>query len=403
MPTKMFLGFLLSLFLCFHFSIAFLPPYSSPFDVVEECPIGTLISGVSEYLKQIMLLTADMPNSTTYQLMGSDPFTKSFVINPNTGELRTAGRIDRESICVPDIPSRNDLGADSSCLKPLNVLINSNKRRIMLRIIDLNDNDPIWPGKRMLTVRFVEAIQSGTSFGKQEMAAQSQILDRAVDPDAGPNGTVSYKLEGKGAEMFRLEYADLESNRYDHQDISGPLKLKPVVPLDREVYEHYNLTLYAFDAGNPPKSTSIPLDVFVTDFNDHAPVFHSSNSGRSGYPLKQGDSGRIIPERIALLETARIGSEVLQLNATDKDAGENAQITYSIFPDDADLIRPYFDLDPISGILRVRQRLDYDLGPRKFKFKVSNASLILFFLILSKIFTKISSAYKERQDTLQYQ
>ncbi|VUZ40233.1 unnamed protein product, partial [Hymenolepis diminuta] len=246
------------------------------------------------------------------------------------------------------------------------------RMQIMLRIVDINDNSPKWPGKRILTVRFVESFQSGTSFGKQEMTTQSQLLDRAVDPDAGPNGTVSYSLKGNGADMFRLEYPDLDNGRYDQQDINSPLRLKPVVPLDREMFEYYNLTLYAFDAGNPQRSSSIPLDVYVTDFNDHAPVFHSYNSGHSGYSRdnKQGDSVRIIPERTHLMETARIGSEVLQLNATDEDSGENARITYSIFPGDAALVQPYFDLDPSSGILRVRQRLDYDLGPRKFKFKV---------------------------------
>ncbi|VDO14926.1 unnamed protein product [Rodentolepis nana] len=365
MLTKMFLGCLLFFLSSIHASNAFSPSFAPTFDVIEECLPRTLISGVAEYLKQIMLVTVEMPNSTSYQLMGTDPFTKSFDINPKTGELRTVGRIDRESICVPDVTSRNDIGIDSSCLKSLNVLINSHgidqaarssiRKQIMLKIIDINDNTPNWPGKRILTVKFVEAFQSGPSFGKQEVTTQSQLLDRAVDPDAGPNGTISYSLKGTGADMFRLEYSDLENGRYDQQDSNSPLRLKPVVPLDRETFEYYNLTLYAFDAGNPRRSSSIQLEVYVTDFNDHAPVFHSYNSGHSAYSRdnKQGDSGRIILERTHLMETARIGSEVLRLNATDKDSGENARITYSIFPGDATLVQPYFDLDPISGILRV--------------------------------------------------
>lgn len=391
MTAEMLIGCLL-LLLSVRASNAFLQTFASPFDVIEECPLGTLISGVAEYLKQIILVTVEMSNSTTYQLMGVDPLTKSFVINPKTGELRTVSRIDREAICEPEVAPRNDLGAESSCLKTLNVLIKSNgvegasgssmRRQIMLRIIDINDNSPKWPGKRLLTVKFVESFQSGTSFGKQEMTSQSQLLERAVDPDAGPNGTISYSLKGNGADMFRLEYIDLENGRYEHQDTNNPLRLKPVIPLDREVFEFYNLTLFAYDAGTPQRSSSIPLNVYITDVNDHAPVFHPSSYPRDN---KQNELARYVPEKVHLMETARIGSEVLQLNATDEDVGENARITYSIFPSDMTLVQAYFDLDPISGHLRVRQRLDYDSGPRKFKFKVGYDLLHLFLLINTTI------------------
>ena len=370
--------------------MAFLPPFASTFDVVEECPSGTLIHGVADYLKRIVLLSVEMPNSTTYQLMGLDTLTKSFVINSKSGELRTIGRIDRETICTDgdgNHPSHDFKATTTTteliCIKAINILIKSHttsmRQQVMLRIIDINDNAPYWPEKRALTVRFVEAFQSSSgSYGKQDFSTstESQLLDRAIDLDAGLNGSLSYTLKGIGSERFRLENADLKNRQTDHGDADGPLRLKPVVPLDREMAEFYNLTLCAYDSGTPQKSTCIPLNVHITDVNDHAPIFlHNYISGHLSttysHDSKQGELVKYTPERGHLMETARIGSVVLQLNATDEDSDDNARITYSIFPGDVALVQAYFNLDPITGHLTVRQRLDYDSGPRRFTFKVS--------------------------------
>uniref|UniRef100_A0A5K3F137 Protocadherin-1 n=1 Tax=Mesocestoides corti TaxID=53468 RepID=A0A5K3F137_MESCO len=374
---------LLHLILHVRTSSSFLPPFASTFDVVEESPQGTTVAGVAEYLNRIVLLNVEMPNSTTFQLMGMDPLTKSFVINPKSGELRIAARVDREIICKAEEQSaarRKEPPGDSACLRPLNVLIksqgaggaseSSRRQQLTLRIVDINDNAPRWPGKSALAVKFVEAFDSPPSYGKQEVISESRILERAFDPDAGSNGTVSYALKGSGAEMFRLENADSENGRFDlhtFHDASAPLRLRPVVPLDREVFAVYNLTLFAFDSGQPQLSGSIPLNVYVTDVNDHAPVFHTSSYGRDH---KQGDLVKYVPPRGHLMETASVGSFVLQVNATDDDAGENARISYSIAPSDAAFVQAYFVLDPISGHLTVKQRLDYDHGPRRFNFKV---------------------------------
>ncbi|VDD74943.1 unnamed protein product [Mesocestoides corti] len=373
---------LLHLILHVRTSSSFLPPFASTFDVVEESPQGTTVAGVAEYLNRIVLLNVEMPNSTTFQLMGMDPLTKSFVINPKSGELRIAARVDREIICKAEEQSaarRKEPPGDSACLRPLNVLIksqgaggaseSSRRQQLTLRIVDINDNAPRWPGKSALAVKFVEAFDSPPSYGKQEVISESRILERAFDPDAGSNGTVSYALKGSGAEMFRLENADSENGRFDlhtFHDASAPLRLRPVVPLDREVFAVYNLTLFAFDSGQPQLSGSIPLNVYVTDVNDHAPVFHTSSYGRDH---KQGDLVKYVPPRGHLMETASVGSFVLQVNATDDDAGENARISYSIAPSDAAFVQAYFVLDPISGHLTVKQRLDYDHGPRRFNFK----------------------------------
>lgn len=365
---------------------------ANTFDVIEESPLDTVVHGVPEYLTRIVLESAEMPNSTVFQLMGMDPLTKSFVINPKTGELRIASRIDREMLCRFDASMTQQQQMDSlsgvTCVKTININIKSKsagggasetsqKQPIILRIVDINDNSPLWFGKSSLTVRFVEVVQS-SRFGKQEFYSKSQLLDRATDPDKGPNGTVSYAIKGPGADVFRLENGEAASGGYIPHETPefppGPLKLRPVVPLDREVTAFYNLTLFAFDAGQPQRTNSIPLYVYITDVNDHAPVFHSYNSDHSTiYHMgdqKHGDLVKYCPARGSLMESAPIDSLVLQLNATDRDDGENGRVTYSVLPSDA-LFASHFSLDPVSGQLKVKRKLDFDSGPRRFTFKVS--------------------------------
>lgn len=399
---------------------AYLTPFASTFDVIEESPIGTVIGGVAEYLNQFVMLTVDIPNSTKFQVIGSDALSRSFFIDPRTGVLRIISRVDREALCKSDglgnnLPTGSQLSSQtvlpymaSACQKALNILVESQsspdasnnpqrsasslRKQITLKIIDINDHAPKWGDRTILIEKFVEKFQSPSS--KPEFASrlgEYRLLEQAVDPDAGANGTISYHLVGPRAESFRLEdtYHSNQGLVNHGNDMAGlnlpygnserqgstlpPLRLRPVVPLDREVVAIYNLTLVAYDSGHPKLSSSIPLIVYVTDVNDNAPVFHSYMSDQySKLEDKTGDQGlvRYTPMRGHLQETTPPESVVLQLNATDEDEGDNARITYSFFPNDQAFAQRFFSLDQINGQLKVKKRLDFDQGPRHFNFKV---------------------------------
>ncbi|KAL7064697.1 hypothetical protein AAHC03_05425 [Spirometra sp. Aus1] len=441
-PLSVLVLFLFGLGKC----LSHLSPMVSTFDVVEECPIRTVISGVSEYLNQLALLGAEIPNSTTFHIMGSDTIARSLTLNPKSGVLTVSARIDREALCggarlpggtlaAGSSSSSSPRGTDfsfttKSCIKPLNILIKSqisgvsgdtsggtmrsdattNRKQILLRILDINDNAPRWPGHNKLIVNFVETFHStevdrlrGYKLDANDFVPSSdqfQLLERAVDLDAGLNGTVSYTLKGTRSESFRLEDVDLTlhggSNRaaagdtglvdfavgtnYDNQMRGGytthqPLRIWPNILLDRETVAVYNLTLVAYDSGNPQLSSSIPLEIHITDVNDNAPIFHSpvyESNQRNPLEDKLRDrfSVRYTPPGGHLLETATVGSPVLQLNATDADTGVNAKVTYLIAPSDKSFAQQYFSLDQVTGLLKVKAPLDYDLGPRHFTFTV---------------------------------
>jgi len=63
--------------------------------------------------------------------------TQLFALNPRSGSLVTAGRIDREELCAQSAP----------CLVSFNILVENNMKMygVEIEIIDINDNFP-FPG-----------------------------------------------------------------------------------------------------------------------------------------------------------------------------------------------------------------------------------------------------------------
>ena len=83
--------------------------------------------------------------------------------------------------------------------------------------------------------------------------------------------------------------------------------------MDRETKDNYILTIKAQDDGQPSKYSTAQFNITVTDINDNAPKF-----GKSSYSFK-------------IAENNRLNALVGQLGqATDLDAGVNAEVVYSI-------------------------------------------------------------------------
>ncbi|CAH8539141.1 unnamed protein product [Schistosoma haematobium] len=457
-------------------------------DIIEECPTGSIIPGIAEYLQQLISREQmkGLIQTTTFQLINDGTFSNLFSLDSNTGRLIVNGRIDREALCsswdnnagtsgsvginsnINDIVATqrnsnlmnaNDLlnSPANECLQPLNILIitRTNQEsphlttgagekhaetpvkttRILIHVIihDINDNAPRWHENSLLHVSFVETPSSSNNNGwnnvqtilrpinENDAIRNAKSIDRAYDPDMGQNGTIVYRLIGPGADYFRLadnfnrktnndnndQYhsqsntdllihrkSDLSMDLYNINNNNNhinpmtgthetSLQIWPILPLDRETKDFagqggvYNLTLLASDLGNPPKSTSIPLLITLIDVNDHIPQFHNpvnqyevnnhlssnNNNLESNYVIYRPLNGN-------LRETLPIGSFVLQLNASDQDEGLHSKLVYGFCPCDRNLAQNYFKIDSITGRITVGHSLDYDNGPRQFRFKV---------------------------------
>uniref|UniRef100_A0A1I8FSP4 Cadherin n=1 Tax=Macrostomum lignano TaxID=282301 RepID=A0A1I8FSP4_9PLAT len=190
----------------------------------------------------------------------------------------------------------------------------SQKVDVLVLINDINDEQPSWPvAGNVIRVEFLD----GDGPGK------NKFILNAVDKDLGKNGRVRYKLNNLGAPFSLKQTA--EDNR---------LSLETSRIIDREEKDSYNMSLVAIDEGNPPLTGSIMLQVIIIDVNDHAPEF---------------DRAFYTPPK-PIYENEVVNSEVLQLQATDRDSGDYGTYLAVL----------------ANGRIIIRKPLDYDRMTKKY-------------------------------------
>lgn len=82
--------------------------------------------------------------------------------------------------------------------------------------------------------------------------------------------------------------------------------------LDREVTAQHHLVVMVRDQGTPSKRSLARVTITVTDHNDHAPQFLTTEIEGHAYG------------------SAEVGTQILTILAVDRDHGHNAQLKYSI-------------------------------------------------------------------------
>ena len=93
---------------------------------------------------------------------------------------------------------------------------------------------------------------------------------------------------------------------------SPVMTLCNVLSSAREVREQHHLTVSVNDGGTPNKLDYCHVVISVSDHNDHSPVFAKAQYN------------------VTVSESATVGSSIVQLLATDRDAGINGYVTYTI-------------------------------------------------------------------------
>uniref|UniRef100_UPI00398F28FC protocadherin Fat 4 n=1 Tax=Pristiophorus japonicus TaxID=55135 RepID=UPI00398F28FC len=272
----------------------------------------------SNQLRQVFQIEEEQPPDTLVGTILTKPdftyrFSENhalFAINATTGVISTTSVIDRESL-----PS-----------DVINIVVLSSQptypTEVRIIVLDLNDNTPVFP-EPTIVVTFKE----DTSGGRQV------ILDTATDADIGSNGVDhrSYRIvQGNGEGKFRLDITVNPSGEgaFLHLVSSGGL--------DRESAPFYQLVVEVEDRGLPKRFGYLQVNVTVQDTNDNSPRFSKSHYQSSVY------------------EDVAVGSGVLQVTASDPDAGANGDVVYSL-----DEGSP-FQIEPRTGVLSVRDSLDYE-------------------------------------------
>ncbi|XP_069387781.1 protocadherin-12 isoform X2 [Paralichthys olivaceus] len=245
--------------------------------------------------------------------------TLPFSVSTRDGVVSTQGRLDREELCR---------GSDL-CEVAFSVLYKKkgsmNCLRVRVEVMDLNDHSPSFPSPLQ------EVEISETASLRMRIP-----LDRAVDPDAGPNSLQTYSLSVN--QHFALDVTV-------GPDGTKQAELVVIKELDREVQNSFDLTLVAWDKGNPLKSGSTLVRVNIQDSNDNSPRFEDSTPS------------------VELSEDTALGTTIINLKATDLDQGANGEVEYSLSKHNRLDVQKLFFVDPQSGAVSLKAHLDYEAQP----------------------------------------
>ena len=296
------------------------------FETLEEQSPGYEIGDISAHWAAADVHADDLTYAINDAQTNSD-VTELFTLQPISGVLTTAQRIDRDEMCK----------YSDSCVLTLQIdLISSTHFEsisVSIDVIDINDNDP----------QFRSAIES-IGIVEGPASANSLVpLPEANDIDSGQNSVQSYELQPLDGQF------DIVTAR--NIDGTMEVQLQVLTELDREQQDSYTLYLVARDNGTPRRSSTMTLNVTVIDINDNVATFT-----RDSYTFN-------------VAENVAVGEVVARVEARDEDAGDAGRIVYSFSPRSHDLYGDVFAINQ-NGEISLRAPLDYEMR-RSYNLTVS--------------------------------
>ncbi|XP_074459995.1 protocadherin beta-4-like [Larus michahellis] len=281
------------------------------YSVAEEAASGSVVANVAE---DAGLSPAQL--AARGARLASEDGRQHFRLDPATGRLVVAERLDREELC----------GQSATCTLPFELLLANPLQffRVEVAVKDINDHSPIFPVEQVV-FKILETSNPGSRFP----------LGGAGDLDVGSNSIQAYSISPEN-EYFSVSFASQsEDDKY--------VELVLEKALDREEEGEVVFSLIAMDGGSPPRSGTTQIHIVILDVNDNSPVFTQK--------LYVGQ----------VLENAPVGSVVLRVVATDQDVGVNGDITYQ-FRQAVGQSRSLFVIDPTSGEIKLAMPLDFEVA-----------------------------------------
>ncbi|XP_060035627.1 protocadherin Fat 3 isoform X2 [Erinaceus europaeus] len=170
--------------------------------------------------------------------------------------------------------------------------------------------------------RFDKSFPSDVAVREDLPVGSSILRIGASDPDAGFNGKVLFTIsDGNTDSCFSI---GMETGQ-----------LQVLLPMDREHRDLYLLNITIYDLGSPQRAAWRLLTINVEDANDNSPLFL-----RDSYT-------------VSIPESCSIGTEIIQVEAHDRDLGANGQVAYSVLTD-----TQHFAINSSTGVVSVADQLD---------------------------------------------
>ncbi|XP_035856355.1 protocadherin alpha-8-like [Sander lucioperca] len=278
------------------------------YSIPEEVQEGTVVGNVA---KDLGLEITSLIARRFRVVSGSKDAI--FEVNQNNGALYVHQHIDREELCQ----------GSGACLMELKILVETplEIHYVAVEITDVNDHSPSFPEKEQ---RF--------EIAEHTLPGRRFQLHTARDPDAGINSIRTYTLTAN--DHFEVDIRQSDAGKIPF------LVLKK--SLDREQKDKHTLLVTAVDGGKPPRSGTLNVSIIVLDSNDNRPIF-----SQDIYQLE-------------IYENVLIGTSIFQMNATDLDEGTNGEVEYSLGKTLMRKVYDIFDLDKLTGEIRVKGVVDYE-------------------------------------------
>ncbi|KPP76885.1 protocadherin Fat 4-like [Scleropages formosus] len=219
-----------------------------------------------------------------------------------------------------------------------NIALNTVIGAVSASTLDLNTNITylITSGDQrgLFTINSVtgQITASGLIDREEQSLYQLKVIARggeakAMDPDEGSNGMVSYSLRQNPKGLFHIH------EKRGLITLTGPLEVTT---------SPYQVEVVASDMGVPQRSSSLIVTVSVYDVNDNAPVFDQ------------------LSYEVTILESEPVNSRFFKVEATDKDSGPNGDIMYDIVGGNTGDV---FGIFP-DGQLYIKDELDREVQER---------------------------------------
>jgi len=196
---------------------------------------------------------------------------------------------------------------------------------LMIDVTDLNDNSPeitINALTKSGRAKVAESAVEGT------FVAHVAVVDADSFGDNSRTSCVVAESPSSPLALFRLQQL-VAGSRPEYKLVTavGPEHF------DRETTDIHHVTISCHDFGTPSMTSSVDVNIDVIDMNDQTPQF-SNDTYVTWLPVGVGVSRQ----------------ELIQLVANDSDAGENAELHYSLEPvnfDDTDCVT----IDASTGVV----------------------------------------------------
>ncbi|XP_042338845.1 protocadherin alpha-3-like, partial [Plectropomus leopardus] len=243
-----------------------------------------------------------------------------FELDKLTGEIRVKGVVDFEENDIYKL----DVEASDMGTPPL-----TGECRVIIKIIDINDNPPE-----------IEVTSLSNTVSEDSKPGTVISLLSVTDKDSGINGKIISSITSEVPFELKPSYKE---NIYS-------VVTKEF--LDREEVSHYEITIKATDCGEPPLSAFKTFSIQISDVNDNSPHFDKN------------------PLHFYLSENNVAGTSIFSVRATDKDANDNAAISYHAVREGRqnDIIS-FINVNPDNGHITALKSFDFETL-KTFQFQV---------------------------------